>query len=50
MRRTRTAVLTRTSSSAISSPSTIVSVTFAIVKTTVRRSVCQKIESRRTER
>ena len=41
-------VETRTSSSAISVPSTIVRPTFATVKTTVRRSVCQKIGSWRT--
>ena len=43
------AVLTRTSSSAISMPSTIVKQTFAAVKTTVRSSVCQKTGSCRTE-
>ena len=45
MRRIRTQPLTRTSSSAISVPSTIVRPTFAAVKTTVRSSVCQKTRS-----
>ena len=47
--RTRTTVPTRTSSSAISVPSTIVSPTFAIVKMIVRSSVSQKTLSCRTE-
>ena len=44
----RTQVETRTSSSAISVPTTIVSPTFTTVKTTVRNSVCQKTGSLRT--
>ena len=48
VRRSRTHVETRTSSSAISVPSPTVSPTFAIVKTTVRSSVFQKTGSERT--
>ena len=50
VRMIRTQVETRTRRSAISEPSTIVSMTFAIVKITVRSSVCQKTVSPRTER
>ena len=49
LRRTRTQVETRTRSSASSVPSTIVKPTHAAVKSTVRRSVSQKISSRRTD-
>ena len=48
MSRSRTQVETLTSSSAISVPTTTVSPTFAIVKTTVRSSVLQKTGSERT--
>ncbi len=50
VRRMRTAVQRRLRSSAISVPPTIVRLTFAAVKTTVRSSVCQKIWSWRTLR
>ena len=50
VRSSRTQVETRTSSSAISVPSTIVRPTFTAVKTTVRSSVCQKTASWRTLR
>ena len=46
----RTTLLTRTSSSAMNVPATIVRTTFATVKTTVRTSVCQKTGSWRIER
>jgi len=48
VRRMRTAVQSRLSSSAISVPPTIVRLTQTAVKTTVRSSVCQKIWSWRT--
>ena len=46
----RTTGASRTRRSAISSPSTIVSVTFTAVKTSVRTSVSQNTWSERTER